>query len=91
MSNPFSFDYEFCFTDNELVNITVEDDNDLFDNVYNQCTIPDPSGTRRQVIFDKTLYFKKFLTDIGDLHSYSSYVKLDGYSYKICILNHTYI
>ena len=77
-SNPLDYAHEFNFT-------IYDNDHDNFDNVYNQCTVPDPSGTRRQVIFDKIIYVKHLLKSNSNLRFFDSSVTLDGYSYKVVI------
>ena len=54
MSLNIIFDYEFVFYTNDI-NIT-------FDTIYNQCTLEDPSGNRRALIYDKCLEILQVLT-----------------------------
>ena len=79
MSLNIIFDYEFVFYTNDI-NIT-------FDTIYNQCTLEDPSGNRRALIYDKCLEILQVLTRTPGIHICSSFVNYNIKRYKVTIHN----
>jgi hypothetical protein len=79
MSLVAIFDYEFVFYTNDI-NIT-------FDTIYNQCTLEDPSGNRRALIYDKCLEILQILTRTPGIHICSSFVNYNNKRYKVTIHN----
>jgi hypothetical protein len=93
MSADYSFDYEFlicnCSFPNGDVNCT-SGHCDPFSTTYALCTLPDPSGTRYQIIYDKMIELLTLVTQIKHLREFSSFVVIDGTRYKISITNESF-
>lgn len=88
MLEKFDFDFEFCIRCDSMHASDVVDNGDDFDTVYNTCTLPDTTGTRRQVIFDKCTSLRKILkTSFNKSSSYASFINLGEHRYKVCIIN----
>jgi hypothetical protein len=81
LNTIFDWDYEFQFYTNDITDIT------KFDAIYNQCTIEDPSGNRRALIYDKCLQILQILSMISGIHIFASFVSYNNKQYKITIHN----
>lgn len=81
MSLNTIFDYEFYFYTDGIIDL------DKFDNVYNMCTLQDPSGNRRSLIYDKSLEILRILSITPGIHICSSFVTYDNKRYKVTVHN----
>ena len=93
MSN-FNFDYEFQICNCGFPTGDPECSSghcDPFSTTYALCTLPDPSGTRYQLIYNKVEELLTMLAQIQHLKSFSSFIIIDGYRYKISIGNESYV
>jgi hypothetical protein len=80
--NPdFDFAYEFTFYEDDVT------DHVRFDAIYNQCTLPDPSGTRKNSIYNKCLEYLTILTVSNGIHILSSFINVDNTRYKVTVHN----
>jgi hypothetical protein len=80
--NPdFDFAYEFYFYENDVT------DSARFDTIYNQCTIPDPSGNRKNLIYNTCLEYMSILSVVDGIHILSSFVDIDNTRYKVTLHN----
>ena len=77
----FDFDYNFNFLTDDIRD-TVK-----FDEIYNQCTLPDPSGDRRNLIYKKCLEIVQLLLVAPGFHLFSTFVKVDNTTYKVTVHN----
>jgi hypothetical protein len=93
MSADYSFDYEFvicncgfptgdpeCPTGNCLP----------FSTTYALCTLPDTSGTRYQLIYNKVEELLNLVAQIKHLKIFSSFITIDNYRYKVTIGNESF-
>lgn len=93
MSANYNFDYEF-----EICNcgFPTGDENCSsghclpFSETYALCTLPDISGTRYQLIYNKVEELLRMLSQIEHLRSFSSFITIDNYRYKISIGNQSF-
>ena len=75
-SHNYYYDYEFDFV------------NGVFDQyIYDLCTIPDPSGTRLEVIKTTLDNIVKIFVGVPGFHIFSTFVQLDDKYYKITTNN----
>jgi hypothetical protein len=81
----FTFDYEFIINNNEIHNTTD------FDNIYNLCTLPDPSNNRKAIIKNKSIELCNMLVKLKNLRTFSSFILIDDYNYKITINNTSFV
>lgn len=91
MSN---FDYEFKICDCSFPtgNLNCESPNcHPFLVTYGLCTLPDLSGTRYTLIYNKVEELLIMLHQIKYLRSFSSFVTIDGYKYKVSIENECFV
>jgi hypothetical protein len=77
----YNFDYEFSFENNDII------DTNKFDIIYNQCTLPDPSGNRKELIYKKCLEIVQLLLAAPGFRIFSSFVNVDNKRYKVTISN----
>ena len=84
LNTIFDYDYEFVFYTNDITDIN------KFDIVYNQCTLEDPSGDRRALVYDKCLQILQILSMTPGIHIFASFVNYDNKQYKITIHNMTW-
>lgn len=80
-----TFDYEFIINNNEIDNTTI------FDNIYDLCTLPDTSGNRKTIIKDKSIELSNMLVKLKNLRTFSSFILIDNYNYKITINNTSFV
>lgn len=93
MSN-FDFDYEF-----EICNCSFPEGDpqctsghcDAFDDTYALCTLPDPSGTRYNLIIEKIQSLLVIVSQISYLRGFSSFITIDDKKYKISIINDSFV
>jgi hypothetical protein len=81
LNDIFSSDYEFTFFTDDVLDIT------KFNTIYDQCTLEDPSGTRRTLIYNKCLEILQVLIITPGIHVFSSFVQVDNKKYKITVRN----
>jgi hypothetical protein len=83
MSQNTQFDWDYAFT------FFTEDITDInkFDTIYNMCTIEDPSGNRRALIYDKCLQILQILSITAGIHMFATFVIYDNIHYKITVHN----
>lgn len=81
LNDIFSSDYEFTFFTDEVLDIT------KFNTIYDKCTLEDPSGTRRTLIYNKCLEILQVLTITAGIHVFSSFVHVDNKKYKVTVHN----
>ena len=81
LNSIFDFDYNFIFL---TIDVT---DTVKFDTVYNQCTLPDPSGDRKNLIYKKYLEIVQLLIVASGFHIFSTFVKIDNTTYKVTVHN----
>lgn len=94
MSTDFNFDYEFqiCNCGFPTGDLECISGNCLpFSETYALCTLPDPSGTRYQLIYDKIEELLLMLSQIKYLRSFSSFITIDNTVYKISIGNQSFV
>ena len=84
LNSIFNFDYEFYFYTEDVT------DPIKFDTIYNQCTIPDPSGNRKDLIYKKGLEIVQLLSVALGFHIFSTFVKIDNKKYKVTVHNMTW-
>ena len=84
LNTIFDYDYEFVFFTDDITDI------DKFDIIYNQCTIEDPSGNRRGLVYDKCLQILQILLITPGVHVFASFVTYNNKQYKITINNKTW-
>ena len=90
MSPNYSFDYQFNICNCSFPDGDVHCTSGFcypFATIYAQCTLPDPSGTREQKIRDKTEELLNIVSELSHLRNYASFITIDGYRYKIFIVN----
>lgn len=94
MSADYSFDYKFlicnCSFPDGDVNCTSGHCNP-FSTTYALCTLPDPSGTRYEVILAKIQELLTLVIQLKNLREFSSFVTIDGIRYKISITNESFV
>jgi len=74
------FDYEFIFTSG------------CFDqDIYNQCTIPDTTGTRLQDIENLIIKIQEICKEVPGLHIFSTFFKEDPHMFKITVNNTNWV
>jgi hypothetical protein len=94
MSADYNFDYEFILCN---CSFPLGEENctsghcDPFSTTYALCTLPDPSGTRYQIIYDKIIELLTLISQIKHLRNFSSFVVVDNYRYKITITNESFV
>jgi hypothetical protein len=81
LNSIFDFDYDFIFLTMDVTD-TVK-----FDTIYNQCTLPDPSGDRKNLIYKKYLEIVQLLIVAPGFHIFSTFVKIDKATYKVTVHN----
>lgn len=81
LNSIFDFDYNFIFLTMDVTD-TVK-----FDTVYNQCTLPDPSGDRKNLIYKKYLEIVQLLIVASGFHIFSTFVKIGNTTYKVTVHN----
>jgi hypothetical protein len=81
LNSIFDFDYEFYFFTEDVT------DPVKFDTIYNQCTIPDQSGNRKDLIYKKGLEIVQLLLAALGFHIFSTFVKVDNKTYKVTVHN----
>ena len=81
--DPFAFDFEFKLDTNSSL--------DQFNSIYSVCTLPDPSNTRRDLIYKKFKDLTVILSDLIHLRNMTSFVVSDRYRYKITVNNIKYV
>jgi hypothetical protein len=80
--NPiFNYDYEFYFYTNDITDI------DKFNTVYNKCTLEDPSGNRRILIYNKSLEILLILSKTTGIRICGSFVNYNNKRYKVTVHN----
>jgi hypothetical protein len=84
LNTIFDYDYEFIFFTDDITDIN------KFDIIYNECTLEDPFGNRRGVIYDKCLQILQILSITQGIHIFSSFVTYNNKQYKITIHNKTW-
>ena len=84
LNTIFDYDYEFSFLTDDVIDIT------KFDTIYNQCALPDPSGNRRNVIYNKCLEILQILAITKGIRVFSSFVNIDNTTYKVTVHNLTW-
>ncbi len=77
----FNSDYNFTFFTEDITDIN------KFDTIYNMCTIEDPSGNRRALIYDKSLEILRILSMTPGIHICSSFVNYNNKRYKVTLYN----
>ena len=80
-SGIFDFDYNFSFLTEDITDLI------KFDTIYNQCTLPDPSGNRKNLIYIKALEIVQFLLVSPGFHIFSTFIKVDNKKYKVTVHN----
>ena len=93
MSADYSFDYEFliCNCGFPTGDPECSSGNCLpFATTYALCTLPDPSGTRYQLIYNKVEELLNLVSQIQHLKNFSSFITIDDTKYKITIGNESF-
>lgn len=80
-NTQFDWDYAFSFYTDDITDIN------KFDTIYNMCTIEDPSGNRRALIYDKCLQILGILLITPGIHIFASFVIYDNNHYKVSVNN----
>lgn len=81
LNDIYGSDYEFMFYTDEVLDIT------KFNTIYDKCTLEDPSGTRRTLIYNKCLEILQVLTITAGIHVFSSFVTVDNIKYRVTVHN----
>lgn len=81
MSFDYHFDYEFSFDINDIT------DTSSFDIIYNNCNIPDTTGNRKDIIYNKCLQILELLATTSGIKVFSSFSTIDNKKYKVTIFN----
>jgi hypothetical protein len=81
LNTQFDYDYIFTFYTNDITDV------DKFNTIYNQCTLEDPSGNRRTLIYEKSLEILQILSIAPGIHTFASFVNYNNKQYKIIIHN----
>lgn len=81
MSFDYHFDYEFSFDINDIM------DTSRFDTIYNKCNIPDTTGTRKDIIYNKCLEILALLAVASGIRIFSSFVTINNIKYKVTVFN----
>lgn len=81
LNTDFDFAYEFYFYENDITDLA------KFDTIYNQCALPDPSGTRKSLIYNKCLEYLTILSIKNGIHVLSSFIDVDNIRYKLTVHN----
>lgn len=81
LNTQFDWDYEFSFYTDDITDIN------KFDTIYNMCTIEDPSGNRRGLVYDKCLQILQILSITLGIHIFASFVIYNDKQYKVTIHN----
>lgn len=75
--NELQFNFEFIFSSGS------------FDqNVYNQCTLPDETGTRLQDIKNTISEVQAIFINVPGLNVFSTFLQEPNYRFKITVNNH---
>ena len=84
LNTQFVWDYEFYFYTDDITEVG------KFDTIYNMCTLEDPSGNRRGLVYDKCLQILQILSITAGIHVFASFVTYNNTQYKITIHNKTW-
>lgn len=84
LNSIFDYDYDFYFFTDDIT------DTNKFDTIYNKCTLPDPSGDRRNLIYNKCLEIIQLLSISPGFRVFSSFVNVDNKTYKVTVYNTTW-
>ena len=80
--NPiYYYDYLFEFYTNDITDL------DKFNTIYDQCTLEDPTGNRKAIIYNKSLEILEILSRTPGIHICSSFVNYNNKRYKITVHN----
>jgi hypothetical protein len=77
----FIWHYEFYFYTDDITEVG------KFDTIYNMCTIEDPFGNRRGLVYDKCLEILEILSITPGIHICSSFVNYNNKRYKVTLYN----
>lgn len=83
--NTIQYDYIFEFYKNDDIT-----DISKFNTIYNQCTLEDPSGNRKDLIYNKCLEILQILSITPGIHICSSFVNYENKRYKVTVHNMTW-
>jgi hypothetical protein len=83
--NTIQYDYIFEFYKNDDIT-----DISKFNTIYNQCTLEDPSGNRKDLIYNKCLEILQILSITPGIHICSSFVNYENKRYKVIVHNMTW-
>jgi hypothetical protein len=81
LNTQFVWDYEFYFYTDDITEVG------KFDTIYNMCTLEDPSGDRRSLVYDKCLEILEILSITPGIHICSSFVNYNNKRYKVTLYN----
>jgi len=81
LNTIFNYDYEFYFFTEDVADIN------KFNTIYSQCTLPDPSGNRTNLIYNKCLEIVQLLLVTSGLRIFSTFVNVDNKRYKVTVHN----
>ncbi len=77
----YYYDYLFEFYTNDITDL------DKFNTIYNQCTLEDPSGNRKVLIYNKYLEILQILSKTPGIRTCSSFVNYNNKRYKVTVHN----
>jgi len=77
----YYYDYLFEFYINDITDL------DKFNTIYNQCTLEDPSGNRKALIYNKSLEILQILSKTPGIRICSSFVNYNNKRYKVTVHN----
>jgi hypothetical protein len=81
LNTPFDYDYIFEFYTNDITDL------DKFNTIYDQCTLEDPTGNRKALIYDKCLQISQILSITPGIHIFASFVNYNNKQYKVIVHN----
>lgn len=81
LNTIYYYDYIFEFYTNDITDL------EKFDTIYNQCTLDDPSGNRKAVIYNKYLEILEILSKTPGIRVCSSFVNYNNKRYKVTVHN----
>jgi hypothetical protein len=77
----YYYDYLFEFYTNDITDL------DKFNTIYNTCTLEDPTGNRKALIYNKSLEILEILSRTPGIHICSSFVNYNNKRYKVTVHN----
>lgn len=81
LNDIYGSNYEFIFYIDDITDIN------KFNTIYDKCTLADPSGNRRTLIYNKCLEIIQILTITPGIRVFSSFVDINDIKYKVTVSN----